>query len=219
MIIAGLDLSMNGSGAVKFILDDKLNIVEKSHLAFCSVKKNANDYVKLYKRGNYPDRYAVNIWMETEISDFIKDCSHIAIEDYAFGASGNNFDIGEFIGYVKTKTYENQKAIRLYDPNSIKKFAAGKGNADKISMYQAFIKVEPDMLSDYPAPNKGSGVNPTSDIVDAYWIAQLLRLELQLRKGHVMLNSLSEEAISIFNRCTKSNPINLLDREFICKKT
>jgi hypothetical protein len=73
----------------------------------------------------------------------------------------------------------------------------------------------PNYLKDLPTPNKSSGVSPTSDIVDAYFISILLLLEIKLRKGIIQLRNLSEEEISIFNRCTKSNPVNILDRSFL----
>lgn len=217
MIICGLDLSMNGSGLFKLFLDDNLNIVDTDYMAFCSVKKHANDKVIYFKKNDYKDRYAINLWMCDKIKNFVKDSSYIAIEDYAFGASGNNFDIGEFIGYIKTYLYNDDYKIRLYDPNSIKKFATGKGNSDKVSMYLSFKQSEPNLLNDLPIVNKGGGVSPSSDIIDAYWISQLLLTELKLRKGLILLSSLDENVISIFNRCTKSNPVNILDRDFLEK--
>lgn len=217
MIIVGADLSMNGSGLVKLYLDDDLKVYKTDRMGFCSVKKYESDGIYLYRKKDFKHRYNATKWMLEKIKDFVSPANYIAIEDYAFGASGNNFDIGEFIGQIKYMVFANDIPMRLYDPNSIKKFATGKGNADKISMYDSFINVndiKPD-IKGLPIPNKGSGVTPTSDIIDAYWIAMLLRQELSLRKGIDILRDLDENLISIFNRVTKSNPVNILDQDFI----
>lgn len=222
MKICGLDLSMNSSGLVSLELDNNLNIISSYYLGFTTVKKvSVNDpKILLYDRKD-TDRYAISHWMTSKMLSFISGSSYIATEGYAYGASGNTFDIGEFCGFVKMSAYANNHSLRIYDPTSIKKYATGKGTADKISMFDAFTShnnIKPD-ISKLPQPTKGSGASPTSDIVDAYWIAELLRVELQLRKGLIRLNSLSEDKISIFNRVTKSNPQNILDTDFLKQKT
>jgi len=219
MKICGADLSMNGSGLVSFELDDNFDIIKTEYLGFVQVKKHESKNVIHYKKKDYESRYHISTMMLEKIKEFVKDSDYVAIEDYAFGAKGNTFDIGEFIGQIKMSLFESNFKMRLYDPNSIKKFATGKGNSDKISMYLSFKKdteVKPD-LSSYPVPNKGGGVSPTSDIVDAYYIARLLRVEVMLRKGFVKTSELTEEEISIFNRVTKSRPTNLLDTDFLKK--
>ena len=60
--------------------------------------------------------------------------------------------------------------------------------------------------------------NPREDIIDAYFILKLLQAELKLRHGLIELKSLSVKQIQAFNRVTKANPTNLLDRDFIEKK-
>lgn len=218
MKICGLDLSMNSSGLVSLTLDDNLDIIETKHEGFCSVKKHESEDIHLFRKKDYNNRYEMNEEASDIIKSFCKGADYIAIEDYAFGASGNLVDIGEFIGYVKMELMKDQHKLRLYDPNSIKKFATGKGNSDKITMYQSFVKnseIKPD-INVLPVPNKASGVSPTSDIVDAYYIAKLLQQELKLRLGIVQLRSLSEDTITIFNRVSKANPENILVRDFVC---
>jgi Holliday junction resolvasome RuvABC endonuclease subunit len=219
MKICGLDLSMNGSGLVSFELDNNLDIISTDYLGFIQVKKHCSKKVIHYRKKDFDHRYYISDMMIKKIKEFVKDADYLAIEDYAFGAKGNTFDIGEFIGQVKMMLFKEGHQIRLYDPNSIKKFATGKGNSDKISMYLAFKKdteIKPD-LSSYPVPSKGSGASPTSDIVDAYYITRLLRVEVLLRKGLLNASQLTEEEISIFNRTTKSRPVNLLDTDFLKK--
>jgi Holliday junction resolvasome RuvABC endonuclease subunit len=215
--IVGLDLSMNGSGLVKLTLDNNYDVIKTECEAFCSVKKHSSDIVHLFKKKDYDNRQQINLWMRNKIMAFVSDADYAAIEDYAFGAKGAVFDIGEFVGFIKMNLFEKGIPFRLYDPNSIKKYGTGKGNADKITMYDKYMDFK-GMKMDIkamPIPNKGSGVSPTSDVVDAFWIAKLLQLEIQLRKGVITLQSLSEDDISIFNRVTKSLPTNILSRDFI----
>jgi hypothetical protein len=158
--------------------------------------------------------------LENIIFDFLEDVSHIALEDYAYGGSGNITDLAEFCGFVKLKQYSDNKKIRVYDIPSIKMFATTFGNSDKLSMYQAFLKeteMKPD-ISKMPVVAKGNGISPTSDIVDAYWISRFLQLELKLRKGLVQLKDLDETKIKLFNRVTKAQPQNLLATDFIEKR-
>ena len=220
MKIVGLDLSMNSSGLVSLILDDNLDIIETKYEGFCSVKKHESKEVHLFRKKDYNNRYEMNDEATTIIKKFCENADYIAIEDYAFGASGNLVDIGEFIGYVKTVLLKEQYKIRLYDPNSIKKYATDDGRSDKISMYQYYNKctdLKPEIKT-FPAPTKASGISPTSDIIDAYWIAHLLKTELKLRHGIVDLSSLGVKKIEIFNRVTKAHPENILVTDFLTIK-
>lgn len=94
------------------------------------------------------------------------------------------------------------------------------GNADKISMYQAYLRhngIKFD-ISNLPIVDDGKkGVSPTSDLIDAFWICELLRKELRLRKGIEVLLGQSPEIIHIFNRTTKKCPENILSSKFIVK--
>lgn len=217
MFIVGADLSMNSSGLTKFKLDNRLEIIDIDYLGFTEVKKNSSDKITHYRRKDFTHRYDITEMMLNNILDFVDNADYIAIEDYAFGATGREFHIGEFVGQVKFEFFINGKKIRLYDPNSIKKYATGYGNSDKISMYNSFEKYKGDKpnLNDLPIPKTKSGVSPTSDIIDSFYIAKLLQLELQLRKGFKTLEQLNEEEISIFNRVTKARPINILSEDFI----
>jgi len=70
-------------------------------------------------------------------------------------------------------------------------------------------------LSFLPMVSENKNGNPKDNIIDAWWIAKLLLTELRLRRGLVMLKDLSEDAIKIFNRVTKSNPTNILATDFL----
>ena len=62
----------------------------------------------------------------------------------------------------------------LYDtvvPSVVKKFASGKGNADKQLMYDSFKEhTEQDLLKLF---DMGKLNNPVTDIIDSYYIAKV----------------------------------------------
>jgi len=214
MIIAGIDPSINGSGIFRMELDDNtLDVVDQHYLSFTQVKKNETPDVIYYKKKDFKNPIEQNIWMHGYIENFVDSCDYIAIEDYAYNAVGNVFQIGEFVGTLKESLYlKGTIAMRLYEPTVVKMYATGKGNSDKISMCDEYDKLSDGQLDLSVLPQYKS---PKEDIVDAYYICKLLRLELQLRKGIVLPKDLKEHEIKIFNRCTKANPINILGRGFI----
>lgn len=220
MKIAGLDLSLNSSGLVKYELKDDMSVSVVDTMGFTTVKKNSFDGVHHYRPKDFDNSFDKTEWMFERMDKFLEDVEYVAIEDYAFGAVGKVFHIAEFIGYIKIRLYQQGKKIRLYDPNTIKMFATTKGVADKITMSDFFdaykVSHKPDMKC-MPLVNKGSGVSPTSDIIDAFFICELLYKELQLRKAVIDLKNEPEHVIRVFNKVTKSYPTNILGRDFIEK--
>jgi hypothetical protein len=150
--------------------------------------------------------------MQDKIFDFVSACDYVGIENYAFNATGMVFNIGEFVGTLKQKLYREHYLMRLFEPTVIKMYATKKGNSDKIRMCDEYDKYNDGQLDLSSLPQYKS---PKEDIVDAYYICKLLRLELMLRKGLIELKQLNEVEIKIFNRCTKANPVNILARGFL----
>lgn len=63
-----------------------------------------------------------------------------------------------------------QYDYKILVPSVIKKFATGKGNADKQKMYEQFTKdtnINLMKVFDIPTLN-----NPVTDLIDAYYIAK-----------------------------------------------
>jgi hypothetical protein len=236
MIIAGLDISINGTGIVKAYLNDDLDIEKLDYLGFSSKKKIVDldkDHIKLLRLkdfNNYIDRNEQALY---EIYDFLDinnrrtsgNIEYVAIEDYSFGSSssGLSYHIGEFTGQIKRKLYyqpvttdipHNQYTkIRLYDIVNLKIFATGSGNALKPEIRDYYDKITDNkIIFNDKMPRDDS---PTSDIIDAYYLMKMLQTELKLRKGLIQFRDLSENVIRIFNRTTKSEPVNLLDRPFL----
>ena len=61
-----------------------------------------------------------------------------------------------------------------YPPTVVKKFATGKGNANKELMYESFVDelLTPTDLKELLTPKAPKVINPISDLVDAYFIAK-----------------------------------------------
>jgi hypothetical protein len=212
--ICGLDLSINGSGCVKFEVDDDLNIIKKDYMAFTQIKKYSTDKIFYYKKKDYRNKFDQNLHFKHRICSFCQDADIIAIEGYAYGsAAGLIFDIAEFGSLIKYSLYQSLKKIRIYDICSIKMFGAGAGNAQKQDMVDSYYKLKNEDMFDWNFLNKYD--SPHTDLVDAFWIAQLLLVELRLRKGFVKLRDLTEKQIQIFNRTSKYFPNNILDTDFI----
>lgn len=222
MIIAGLDLSLTSSGLVKFYLDKNLDVSKVIYNGFTSTKSNQSDLVHYYSKKQFKNNTEKASWMIPIVESFIADVDYIALEGYAYGASGYVFDLAEFAGVIKYNAFNANKAIRIYPPTSVKKYFAKNGNADKISMYRAFqdyICLYKPSIKDLPEVTDGKkGASPTSDIVDAFGICDLLYTELLLRHGKILLSNLDTKTIEVFNSVDKKNDNNLLVREFIAKK-
>ena len=96
----------------------------------------------------------------------------VMIEDYSMGSKGRVFHIAENCGLLKYKLYKNNIVFSTVAPTVIKKFATGKGNADKAKMYESFVEKEGIDLQKRMGMTKQVLTNPITDIVDAYYIAK-----------------------------------------------
>lgn len=212
MNIVGIDNSINSPGVVQFYLDDKtLRIEDKCFLGFTQKKKDTTGNIRYFKKKDFSDNIDQYLWMRDQICEWIfgdDEIDYVAFEDYAYAAIGKVFNIAESTGILKATLYEKDIPIRLYDPPSIKKYATGYGNADKVRMKQTYEK------HPFRFPEK---VN--DDIIDAFFITRLLRKELSLRAGIDKLENLKEHERQVFIRCTKSYPENILVRPFLQRRS
>ena len=115
--------------------------------------------------------------------DILKGCSQVAIEGYAFGATGRVFNIAENTGVLKYKLYQEGIPTTIIAPTENKKFATGKGNADKTAMHHSFVLDTGINLKGLITPDKKDVTSPVSDIVDAFYLCKILH-------GQVILNSI-----------------------------
>ena len=200
MKIAGLDLSIAGSGIVVEELDDQFNIINVEYHAFTTKKKVPWTNVLCCRKDDFNNQYARYKFITDNIIDWCKDCEYIAVEDIATHGSGMIVDLSEFEGHVKMKLYDNGKKIRLYSPTTNKKFFSGRGSADKIGMREAF-EAWPEKkvnIDDLPFVDKGTGIGPTSDIIDATALCEFLRFELKLKNGKMKLEDLTKAQQEVF---------------------
>jgi len=100
----------------------------------------------------------------------------VFIEGYAFATSGKSYvrSVAENSGLLKHKMYKAHQTFTSVPPSVIKKYATGKGNANKDLMYDAFSEESntPSDLQKTLRPKSNKLTNPTTDIVDSYWICK-----------------------------------------------
>ena len=83
-------------------------------------------------------RYEVYELLHTALPNkFTELPALFVVEDYAMGAKGRTFDIGELGGIVKLEAWTYKVNILRVPPSSLKMFATGKGNADKSQVMHA----------------------------------------------------------------------------------
>jgi hypothetical protein len=102
----------------------------------------------------------------------IKPDSTVFLEDYAMGAKGRVFAIGENTAILKYKLhFEKHLRYNLVAPTAVKKYATSKGNADKDKMYEVFyMQTKIDLFKIF---NVTSVKSPVNDIVDSYFLSQM----------------------------------------------
>lgn len=219
MKIAGLDLSKNSSGVVVEELDSSFNIIDVKRYGFTSKRKVEQDGIKYWNAKDFKHDYDKYMFMISNILEWTKDCDYIFVEDYGYAAVGMVFDLAEFEGFIKISLFNAGKNLRFYSINSNKKFFTGNGQSDKISMYNAFLKYtepKPD-ISTLPEVDNGHGVQTTSDIIDAYALAEFGRCELKLKNGLITVDKLGQKQRECFINVTKECPEGLIGKEFIHK--
>lgn len=99
------------------------------------------------------------------------DKVHVFIEGYSMGSKGKVFHIAENTGVLKYRLWNFHIAYESVPPTVIKKFATGKGNANKESM-QASFEVENDVRIKELLGMTEKQWNPSSDLIDAYYICK-----------------------------------------------
>lgn len=130
----------------------------------------------------YDDSCDLNRWIENSKWAGERISTHqnafLGMEGYSYGSKGSlPFSIAEntaLLKYTIRRLFPEHK-LNIFAPGAIKKFACGKGNADKNMMYDAFFTETKFDLT--KVINTKPGGNPISDIVDSYFIAKLTHYE------------------------------------------
>lgn len=106
------------------------------------------------------------------------DVDFVYLEGYSYASTGKVFNIAENTAILKYKLYENQYKLCVVEPPVIKKFATGKGNANKVMMNEAFTKDTEIDLHEFFNLSK-SNYSPSGDIVDSYYLYEYAVKEMK----------------------------------------
>lgn len=112
----GLDLSLTATGVC---------IIGEDNTQFFTIKTKPEKYRSPEERFEY---------IKNEVIRLLPDCPFvvfIAIEDYSYGSVGQSFSKAELHGLIKNALFTRSYEFTQYSPNSLKKFASGKGNSGK----------------------------------------------------------------------------------------
>jgi Holliday junction resolvasome RuvABC endonuclease subunit len=176
MILVGIDYSYTSPGIVVFKGGSSFTIAACEFFSYSEY--NIKDFNQFHFKSIIPynndmERFEnIANWALEIIKEYKPE--QIGLEDYAARALGRTFSIGENTGILKYKIYkETNIPVQFIPPTVIKKSATGKGNATKDMMVDAFSKNTQLDLKARIQPKRKLG-SPTSDLVDAYFIAEYL---------------------------------------------
>jgi len=176
--IVGIDYSLNSPAIC--IAGDDFDFNKCSFHFLTSKKKHIGKFGKNifgYEIKDYKtpiERFTnISTWALDIIHKHKNDTAKVFIEGYSFGSKGQAvFQIAENCGILKYRLQMSPSI--LYDtivPSVVKKYASGKGNADKQLMYDSFKDhTKQDLLKMF---DMGKLNNPVTDIIDSYYIAKV----------------------------------------------
>jgi Holliday junction resolvasome RuvABC endonuclease subunit len=95
----------------------------------------------------------------------------VYMEDYSMGSKGRVFHIAENTGVLKYRMWSFGIPFQTIAPTVIKKFASGKGNANKERMQEVFEE-QNDVKLKQLFNMTDKQWNPSSDLIDAYYICK-----------------------------------------------
>lgn len=170
-LVVGIDYSMSSPSICVHKGDDwslsncKFYFLTQKKKCVIKTKMFHGDYQVEYK--TQEERFAkLAAWAIDKVS---LDAT-VYIEGYAYASKGVVFHIGENTGILKHKLWTRDISFVEVSPPSIKKFATGKGNANKLAMYESFIKETQCDISSIIDCHEGE--SPMSDIIDSYYVAK-----------------------------------------------
>lgn len=170
--VLGIDQSFTSAGYV--ILDESGEVVDFGTIRTVGEKNGvAND-------GDIFDRATmVTEGMIAHATEH--DVALVGLEGLAFSKFGNaTRDLAglQFVLITQLKKTKFGGNMEIISPNLVKKFATGKGSADKVAMAAAM----PQKFLDDIAERNYKKTTGLYDIADAYWIARYTLEALKKRK-------------------------------------
>lgn len=177
MKIAGIDYSLTSPSICVHSLDDEWNLnnseihyMMKSEKNCITTKRFKGSVCPKYESDS--ERYDnLSKWIMHIVLDNNVDCCYI--EGYSYNSVGRVFQIAENTGILKHSLWKHSIDFNVIAPTTIKKFATGKGNSNKVKMYDCFLdETGVDIFDELSIMNRNQW-NPVSDIVDAYFICKM----------------------------------------------
>ena len=180
MSILGIDLSLTSPSLCIY---DNNGVFDLDHVKIyylTDVNKSImqNKYLTGIKYPDYQtqeDRYHV---LSSWVLDRVKEhkVKQVFIEGYAFNAVGRVFQIAENTGVLKYRLKMVGLNTITVPPTVIKKYATGKGNANKEVMQASFLHETGINLKNTLSLTEKQW-NPSSDIIDSYYVCKYGALE------------------------------------------
>jgi Holliday junction resolvasome RuvABC endonuclease subunit len=122
------------------------------------------EYSDEMQRYDIISSYFLDRIMENEVDK-------VYMEDYSMGSKGRVFHIAENTGVLKYRMWSFGIPFQTIPPTVIKKFASGKGNANKERMQEVFEE-QNEMKLKQLFNMTDKQWNPSSDLIDAYYICK-----------------------------------------------
>lgn len=217
MRIMGVDISMN-HGAFLLLNNDMLIdyrfVTDKAVLARKNKSRATLIKTKDIKDKIACDFYRLDFWQKYSgyiLNYFQPD--YLGVEGYAYKALQYAHQIGGVGAIFRLEAWKRQIKIRVHGPETVKLFAADKGNASKEDVIDYMSINFPESL-DFEKYRHNKDTTIQEDLCDGLAIAKLVNLEIKLRTGQVEISSLPSKTIQIFNRTTKTYPVNILARDW-----
>lgn len=175
-MIAGIDYSLSSPALCVFDEEKEFKFENCNFVIFYN-KKIKLDNIKTLCYPKYASEIERYMKLSSMVIDnvitFHKRTRKILIEDYAYSATGRVFHIAENTGILKQQLYYNSLRYDVVAPTTVKKFATGKGNANKEVMHETFKQETGVDLKEIIQPTRKLN-SPTTDIIDSYYICKLL---------------------------------------------
>ena len=180
MIIAGIDYSLRGPAICVYHGEEAKGGFSFENCSFHYLT-DTKRYSKTFLENIHGEPFSIvesDLSRYDTISGWACDtilkygCEQVALEGYSYGSKGKIFHIAENTGVLKYKLFQNCIPVDIIAPTTIKKFATGKGNADKEMMHDSFLLETSKNLKKIITPLKKKASNPVTDIVDSYYICK-----------------------------------------------
>lgn len=228
MKIQGWDISLNHGAMVEFTDSELTNFFYYTNKAGSAARSKAHGVrLRLLKTKDKQERASNRLfqlraifahWLKGHLADFI------AIEDYALRAEQGAHQLGEVGAIARLAAMDSGARLRLHDPISLKMFVTHNGRAEKDVMeetvlrrwgqdFARFNQPLPEPTKRTPEPEQDR--QTSGDLCDAYGLAQMVLVEVGVREGSLSLSRLHAKEVQVFNRITKTYPVNLLDRDWL----